>query len=66
MFKTPLIIFLLESYKFSFLLLFVDPPKGQEWVPDDHCFNYATDFVRYVRDTQGETFTIAVAGLMNI
>jgi len=46
----------------SLLLLRGDPPKGQEWNPDDHCFNYATDFVRYVRDTQGETFTIAVAG----
>ncbi len=48
------------------LLLFhssLDPPDGDEWKENENDFNYAIDLVRHIRETFGDFFTIAVAGM---
>ena len=40
----------------------LDPPVGTEWKHQENGFNYATDLVRFIRDTYGDYFVICVAG----
>lgn len=40
-----------------------DPPRGATgWVSVENGFNYATDLVKFIKETYGDFFCIGVAG----
>ncbi|XP_013792561.2 methylenetetrahydrofolate reductase-like [Limulus polyphemus] len=46
----------------NILALRGDPPINEDWVPPSKEFSYASDLVRYIRETFGNYFVIGVAG----
>ena len=47
----------------NILALRGDPPRGAtDWVHNENGFNYAIDLVRFIKETYGDYFCIAVAG----
>jgi len=47
----------------NILALRGDPPRGaKDWVRTENGFDYATDLVKFIKETYGDYFCIGVAG----